>query len=357
MNTDNSSLVNKLILLVLSLILVCLVLIVIRAYTERKLSQHGTALTQGSAPVDEPADSSVEVSPPPPIRRPTTNQVRSTARAPLSPRASTDRLVGQPPSESPNSGAIAFQGITGFGVAPGADGRVEGVVASTNGAEVLGVATLLGMPKPEVLIDLGPTCGKLNRNRPTTRHYVVNSAGQLADVFVYIAHGLTGKYAVPQNSVLLDQVGCMFEPYVFGLQTGQVLTVRNSDPEFHNVHFTPRTNPEVNFGQPKQSPARPLIFKKPEAFVRIKCDVHPWMFAYGCVVEHPFFALTDTNGAFRLPPGLPAGRYTLSATHLKAGTLAQEFEYRPGEPRAFAFQFVVPETTQAQSRNAEALNR
>ncbi|HEU0009849.1 MAG TPA: carboxypeptidase regulatory-like domain-containing protein [Verrucomicrobiae bacterium] len=357
MNTDNASLVSKLILLVLSLILVCLVLIVIRAYTDRTLGKRRqAAAAQAGSTVDEPAEAGVEPSPPPPIRRALTNQVRSTARVPQSPRANSDSPVAQPPSESPNSGAVAFQGISGFGVAPGAGG-VEGEVAGTFDAEITGVATLLGMPKPEIPIDLGPSCGRLNRKRPTTRHYVVNSAGQLANVFVYISQGLTGHGAASEKPVLLDQVGCMFEPYVFGLQTSQTLQIRNSDPELHNVHITPRLNPEQNIAQPRRGSVNSFVFKKPEIFLRIKCDVHPWMFSYGCVVDHSFYSVTDTNGGFRLPAGLPAGRYTLTATHLKAGALAQEFEYRPGEPRAFAFQFVVPDATQAQSRNVEPVSR
>lgn len=359
MNTDNTSLVSKLILLVLSLILVCLVLIVVRAYTDRKLGNPEMAVAQASPPSEEPAETRVEISPPPLVRRPVTNQVRSAQGVSTSPGANAERPDAQPPSESPNSAAVAFQGISGFGVAPGAGG-VEGVVSGANGttgAEIFGVTTLIGMPKHEIPIDLGPSCGRLNRKRPTTRHYVVNSAGQLANVFVYISQGLTGRFAVPSKDMLLDQVGCVYEPYVFGLQTGQVLAVLNSDPELHNVHFTPRVNPEHIIAQAKRGQVNPFIFKKPEIFLRIKCDLHPWMFSYACVVEHPYFALTDTNGGFRLPAGLPAGRYTLTATHLKAGTLAQEFEFRPGEPRAFAFQFVVPDTTQAQSRNVEPVSR
>src|SRR6266487_2514792 len=172
MNTDNASLVNKLILLVLSLILVCLVLIVMRAYTDRKLGPPGSAVAQAESAVDEPAEPGVEPSSSPPIRRALTNQVRSTARVPPSPRENPDNPVAQPPSESPNSGAVAFQAITGFGIAPGA-GAVESLVPATNAAEVFGVAMLIGMPKPEIPIDLGPSCGRLNRKRPTTRHYVV----------------------------------------------------------------------------------------------------------------------------------------------------------------------------------------
>lgn len=65
MNTDNASLVNKLILLVLSLILVCLVLIVVRAYTERTLGKpREAAVAQAGCTVDEPAEVGVEPSPP-----------------------------------------------------------------------------------------------------------------------------------------------------------------------------------------------------------------------------------------------------------------------------------------------------
>ena len=353
MNTDNSSLVSKLILLVLSLILVCLVLIVVRVYTDWKLEKAEASAAQAGDQSDESTEAAVEVRAPTPIRRPTTNNVRSIRRLPPSPPADAERLITQPSSESPNLGAVTFQDISGVGVVPGpgigSDGA-ELLSHATNGVEIVGVATLLGMPKPEVAIDLGPTCGNLNRKRPTTRHYVVNSAGGLANVFVYISQGLKGHFEPPSKSVLLDQVGCMFEPYVFALQTGQTLQVRNSDPEFHNVHIAPRLNPEHNIAQTRKGQVNSFVFKKPEIFLGIKCDVHPWMFSYGCVVEHPFFSVTDTNGVFRLPPGLPAGHYTLTAAHLKAGTLTQEFEFRPGEPRGFSFQFLVPETTQAQNR-------
>jgi hypothetical protein len=60
--------------------------------------------------------------------------------------------------------------------------------------------------------------------------------------------------------------------------------------------------------------------------MRIKCDVHPWMFAYVSALEHPFFAVTDANGNFTFPLALPPGRYLIAATHLKAGESVQEIE-------------------------------
>jgi hypothetical protein len=58
--------------------------------------------------------------------------------------------------------------------------------------------------------------------------------------------------------------------------------------------------------------------------------MHPWMFAYVHVMEHPFFAITDTNGFFQLPTGFHAGHYTLGIRHIRAGETSQEVDLRPG---------------------------
>jgi len=51
--------------------------------------------------------------------------------------------------------------------------------------------------------------------------------------------------------------------------------------------------------------------------VKLKCDVHQWMFAYAGVQSHPYFAVTDADGNFKIAD-VPAGSYTLTAYHLKA---------------------------------------
>jgi len=50
--------------------------------------------------------------------------------------------------------------------------------------------------------------------------------------------------------------------------------------------------------------------------VRFKCDVHPWMFAYVGVFEHPFYAVTAKDGTFKIA-GLPKGKYVVEAYHVK----------------------------------------
>ncbi len=85
----------------------------------------------------------------------------------------------------------------------------------------------------------------------------------------------------------------------------------------HNVHAMPKQNKEFNVGQPLKDQVTKKVLDKAEVLVKFKCDVHPWMFAYVGVVDHPFFAVTDKDGSFKIS-NLPAGKYTVEAYHLKA---------------------------------------
>jgi hypothetical protein len=336
---------NRLILLVLSLILVCLILIVGRAYSTPSFRAGATAAA--TAPTDEPlpdvVDNTAPVKSPEPRRSPSRPVVR-TARV-IPPVPTTEGTSAAEFDSAPVNRELPTTVVTGVGLPPGIVVG-PGLAGDFASADVVGFATLLGQPPPEIGIPLTPACGRLNNERPTTRHFLVSPEGRLANVFVWISEGIGQKYSPPKNPAVLDQIGCMYQPYLLGLQTGQRLQVQNSDSEMHNVHLLGKNNPERNLAQLKGG-VNSFSFDKREVLLRAKCDVHPWMFAYIGIVEHPFFAVTDTNGLFRLPNGLPAGQYTVSALHQKAGLLAQKFEFRPGHQKAIEFQFPTPGGTQA----------
>jgi hypothetical protein len=289
--------------------------------------------------------------PQPPRRAPTTNTVRSAppARAPL-PVSAPGAAAATFPEPVPSEATPGVAGIpAGIAVVPGVT-AADGALGTS--ATLFGVVTLTGKPRPETPIDMGPTCGALNPRKVTTRHFVVSPGGGLANVLVYL------KNAAPTPALseppLLDQVGCMFQPYIIGVVAGQRFRIRNSDPVLHNVHATPKLNREFNIGQSFRGQVNDQSFPTPELFIRLKCDVHPWMFAYVNVLSHPFFAITDTNGFFRLPSGFPAGTYTVNAVHLKTGELTQEVTLGEGEQRVLNFQFAVPATAQAQGGVAKS---
>ncbi len=202
---------------------------------------------------------------------------------------------------------------------------LAGSLQWVSAADITGKITLKGTPPEPLKIPYDDTCSKLNPTILTTRFYVVGKDNGLANVFVYISKGLPEgkKYTPPTEPVDLDQVGCNYNPYVFGVMVGQPVRIKNSDPVMHNIHAMPKAdgNSEFNFAEPSQGDVNDTKWvesiKSPEVMVRIKCDVHQWMFAYAGVRPDPYFAVSDADGNFKIKD-VPPGTYTVTAYHLKA---------------------------------------
>jgi plastocyanin len=198
-----------------------------------------------------------------------------------------------------DSGAAAYSGPTG---------TVTGVIAFT------------GTPPAPKKIDSSadPVCGQKNPNLETEDTVVKD--GKLANVFVYIKDGTTTdgkkvgdfKWETPTTAAQLDQNGCHYRPHVLGVQTNQKISITNSDPTTHNVHPTPKNNPEWNQSQPSGAAPIEKTFARSEILVPVKCNQHPWMKSYIGVMKTPFFAVSAENGSFTLK-GVPAGTYTVAA--------------------------------------------
>ncbi|MBA4150614.1 MAG: hypothetical protein H0X66_21075 [Verrucomicrobia bacterium] len=209
---------------------------------------------------------------------------------------------------------------------------------------IRGQVRLRGTPIPEKTVDVlknDLNCGRLVQNTPTTRFYVTGDDSGLADTVVYIeAESLPKGMTFPPRAepLLLDQVNCEYTPYIAALQTGQKMLVRNSDPLLHNVHPTPAApgNREANKAQMPKAADLEFVFENPEPFLRFKCDIHPWMFSYVSVFDHPFFAVTDANGNFSIT-NVPPGKYRLQAMHRRAGTVSQEVVLTKGRGSEIAF--------------------
>ena len=172
-----------------------------------------------------------------------------------------------------------------------------------------------------------PACCALHPVLPTLDNLVVDKDGGVRWAFVYVKAGLPVKeHAPPKEVVQIDQKGCIYAPHVVGALVGQGVNFRNTDPMLHNVHGLPFANKEFNFGQSEGSNTL-VKFTVPEMPVKVKCDVHPWMATFICVMDHPYFAVTDATGKFELPP-LPAGTYTLGVWHEGLQTLDGKNEAR-----------------------------
>jgi hypothetical protein len=214
-------------------------------------------------------------------------------------------------------------------------------VQATLAGEITGTVMVKGTPPKEKDITPlkdDPTCGKMHTEMPTTHFYVVGPKGELADVVVSV-QGITGKSTgASAPPVVMDQKGCEYSPQIFAVQTDQKIMVKNSDPVLHNVHDLPTVagNKEQNMAQMPNGADLTFSFPKAEEFLKFKCDVHPWMFAWASVFDHPYFAISAKDGTFKIS-NVPAGKYTLKAAHRKAGTATQEIEVKDGEPAKVEF--------------------
>jgi plastocyanin len=185
---------------------------------------------------------------------------------------------------------------------------------------VSGVVSFNGTPPAPKKIDTAadPVCGQANPNLATEDTVVKD--GKLANVFVYVKDGTVdgGKkigdyqWATPTTAVQLDQNGCHYKPHILGVQTNQKINITNSDHTQHNIHWTPKQNPEWNQSQPNGAPPIEKSFNRAEILVPVKCNQHPWMRAYIGVMKTPFFSVSSENGTYEIK-NLPPGKYTIVA--------------------------------------------
>ncbi len=147
---------------------------------------------------------------------------------------------------------------------------------------------------------------------------LVAGDGGVANAFVYLETVPAGTPAAPSEVAVLTQRGCMYRPRVLGVLTNQKLSIVNDDPTLHNVRFLATANRPFNIGQPAATPPREKTFTIAEKAVKFKCDVHPWMESYLFVMEHPFWAVSGTDGRWSIPR-VPAGKHTLVVWHESFG--------------------------------------
>ena len=204
-------------------------------------------------------------------------------------------------------------------------------------ADIIGVITLKGTPPAEKEITPmmdNPDCAAMYdpAKMPTTHFYVVGPKGEFADVVVSLK-GVTGQSTgASAPAAVLDQKGCLYSPTILAVQTGQKITVKNSDTCIHNVHSKPTVdgNKEFNDVQMPGGADLTYTFPKPEMFLKFQCDVHPWMFAWVSVFDSPYFCVSDKDGKFVIK-NVPPGKYTVEANHRKLGAQTQDVEVKDAD--------------------------
>jgi hypothetical protein len=108
----------------------------------------------------------------------------------------------------------------------------------------------------------------------------------------------------------MDQRNETFVPHVLAITTGTVVDFPNSDLIYHNV-FSLSKPARFDLGRYAAGRSKSVRFDKP-GIVRVFCDIHSHMNAFILVFSHPFFAVADEEGRYRID-GIPPGTYNVIA--------------------------------------------
>jgi plastocyanin len=140
----------------------------------------------------------------------------------------------------------------------------------------------------------------------------VRSSG---DAVVYIESVPGKSFPPPKEHARIDQVNLTFEPHVLPVLVGTTVDFLNSDTVLHNV-FSPEACAEkFNLGTWPKGQIRSYTFKK-ECVATLLCKVHPEMEGFVVAVPTPYFAVTKSDGTYRIGD-VPNGSYTLKVWHPK----------------------------------------
>jgi hypothetical protein len=159
--------------------------------------------------------------------------------------------------------------------------------------------------------------------------WVVNSKNKgLRWTFVWMANNdVKDKTPLPihptlkepkSNKVEIDQPLCAFVPHAMGMREGQVLVAKNSAGVAHNLKWTGFTNPGANILIVAGGQLEIQNLVADRFPLEIQCNIHPWMKGWVGVFNHPYYAVTDADGAFEIKDA-PAGDYRLIVWHGSGG--------------------------------------
>jgi plastocyanin len=185
--------------------------------------------------------------------------------------------------------------------------------------DILGRARLEGKAPPAETLHLTAdhaVCGP--ETRPSEA-LILSASGGIKNAVAFLAQERIEGWG-SSTIFQMDQRRCAFVPRVLIIPPGSTVEVLNSDGTLHNFHTVSRLNPSLNLSQPGRAKPLRVIFNHPE-IVQIKCDIHGtgFMTAWIIVASHPYYALTDDEGRFRIPD-VSRGAHTVEVWHELLGT-------------------------------------
>jgi hypothetical protein len=198
---------------------------------------------------------------------------------------------------------------------------VAGVANAADWGSLKGRFVVDGKPAdlPALIVDKDQFCID---KKPKNEVIVLGKDNALVNAVVYLRLPRRGDVAIHpdydaslKTPVVLDNLGCTFQPHVTLVRVGQTLEVKNSDPTGHNTNvsifgFNPvvPANAKIDVKASKEAPLPSPV----------RCNIHPFMIGHILAQKHPYMAVTGDDGAFEIK-NLPAGKHEIQLWHEASG--------------------------------------
>jgi plastocyanin len=181
------------------------------------------------------------------------------------------------------------------------DGSAQGRLAAANGT-IRGRVDLQQPPsdldpRPNVAdLGMGPAHGATDRRRSVVYLETAPSSA-------------FGPRDLPRAR--MDQKGETFVPHLLAIVAGTTVEFPNNDNTYHNVFSLSKTKTFDLGRYAAGTRFKSVRFDRP-GIVRVFCDIHSHMSAFILIFAHRFFAVTDSDGRYRIE-NVPPGNYNVIA--------------------------------------------
>jgi hypothetical protein len=190
------------------------------------------------------------------------------------------------------------------------------VISVSDGGTITGTVKWSG-PTPKIAaipINKDPqVCDPQSQKKRDLERLVIGASGGVANTVVFLKGITKGKAMdLPEERQFLNQRTCRYEPHVLLVPANGTLKLKSSDPILHTVHMSGASDYNLPFPFANQTVSRTM---NREGLVDLRCNAgHVWMNGEMLVVHHPYYAITDDDGNFKLT-NVPPGEYEIEAWH------------------------------------------
>ncbi len=180
----------------------------------------------------------------------------------------------------------------------------------------------LSTPRPTPLYPGEPSTGAPPPQTPPT-------------AVVYLEDKIEGDpFAPPTTHPTIAQKDARFVPEVLAVLVGTTVDFTNLDDQLHVVTSYSRTK-RFELGRYPTGQSRSVTFDKP-GVVKIFCEIHDSMRAFVVVCQNPYFAVTGSDGRYRIE-NVPAGHHTVVCWQTRGDRTEKAINVEPGRTLTLDF--------------------